>query len=159
MIKFYTLPVPDEMRIYNGETGVRAWNDATYSDGLPADWKTNNTEENIKKILQAPSSKFAFADKSAQTSYGLYVSDDSTEVMVVLKGLHQYKAASVSAGESAHITVAWFTHLYHMNVGLKGTPSGVLGVASLGVKSVTEGKTAVSSGATGWSVAGKGKRK
>ncbi len=157
MIKFYTLPVADEMRIYNGETGGRAWNDPTYLTGLPSDWKTNNTEENIKKILQAPSSKFAFANKDAQTSYSLYVSDDSKEIMVVLKGLHQYKAGSLAASESAHITVAWFTHLYHMNVGLKGTPSGVIGVASLGVKSVTEGKKAVSSEATGWSVVGKGK--
>jgi hypothetical protein len=150
VIKFHTLPVPTAMQVYNGETGGKAWNDASYSTGLPADWAANNTEAYIKQILQAPSSRFAFADKSAQASYALNVADSSTEVMIVLKGIHQYKSGTVGAAESAHITVAWFTYLYHLNVGLKGTGSGVIGVASLGVKSATEGKKAVSSEATGW---------
>jgi len=158
VIKFFTVPVPDEMQVYNGETGGIAWNDASYSTGLPSDWAACNTEAYIKKILQAGSSRFAFTDTSARSSYGLSVSDDSTEVMVVLKGLHQYKAGTVGASSSAHITVAWFTYLYHMNVGVTGVGSGVIGVASLGVKSVTEGKKAVSSEATGWTTVKKGKK-
>jgi hypothetical protein len=150
MIKFFTVPVSSDMKVYNGETGGKAWNDASYATGLPKDWAACNTEASIKKILQAGSSKFAFKDTTERSSYSLAVTDDSTEVMVVLKGIHQYQKQTVGASESAHITIAWFTYLYHMNVGVTGTGSGVVGVASLGVKSATAGTKSVSSEATGW---------
>ncbi len=145
------------MQVYNGETRGKAWNDASYSTGLPSDWAANNTEDNIKKILQSGSSRFAFADTSARASYVLNVGDNSEEVMIVLKGIHQYKAGTSGKGDSAHITIAWFTYLFHMNVGMLGTGSSTIGVAPLGVKSATEGKKAVSSEATGWTTVGKGK--
>jgi hypothetical protein len=150
MIVFHTLPVPTEMQVYNGETLGKAWDDAEYSVGLPSDWAANNTQANIKRILQAGSSRFAFTDMSARSSYALAVRDDSNETMIVLKGIHQYKPGKVGSAESAHITVAWFTYLYHLNVGVTGVGSGTVGVASLGVKSASEGKKAVSSEATGW---------
>ena len=159
MIKFYTVPVPEEMKVYNGETHGNAWNDEGYKDGVPADWWKNNTEAYIKKILQAKASQYAFTDKSAQTSFILAVQDTATEaVMVVLKGVHQYKAAKLGAPASAHITVAWFTHLYHLNVKELGTGTNPIGVANLGVNSATEGAKSVSSDATGWSTVDKGKR-
>jgi hypothetical protein len=154
MIQFFTLPAPTSMQVYNGETNGRAWNDPSYSGPpLPADWAANNTEARIKAILQANSSRFAFTG-DAQTTYVDAVKDSSTEVLIVLKGIHQFKLGGVTA-DSAHITVAWFTYLYHMNVRTVGTGSGTIGVAALGVKSATEGAKAVSSTATGWNVAGK----
>jgi hypothetical protein len=153
VIQFYTLPAAAEMQVYNGETGGRAWDDATYALGAPSDWSANNTEAHIKRILQARSSGFAFADTDARASYTLAVKDDSTDVMVVLKGVHQYKAGEKGALASAHITVAWFANLFHLNVGVTGVGSGVIGVASLGVRSATEGKLAKSSKATGWTTA------
>jgi hypothetical protein len=150
MIKFFTLPAPSAMQVYNGETSGKAWDDASYSVGLPTDWAANNTEASITKILQAKSSGFAFSDTKARASYVDAVSDSSNEVMIVLKGIHQYKAGTVGAIEAAHITIAWFTYLYHMNVSVTGVGSGVVGVAPLGVRSVTAGVKAVSSEATGW---------
>jgi len=155
VIKFYEAPIPTEMQVYNGETGGKDWNDASYTAGLPADWAANNTQAGIKKILQAFGSRYAFDEGGERTTYMEAVKDTSNEVMVVLKGIHQYKDPGVTAS-SAHITIAWFTYLFHLNVGVTGTGSGVIGVASLGVKSATAGEKSVSSAATGWSAVGKG---
>lgn len=155
MIEFYRLPAASEMQVYEGVTGGRAWNDASYSQGLPPDWAANNTEECIKEILRAKSSTFAFANLNERATYADAVQDGSTEKMIVLKGLHQYKAETVGAPASAHITVAWFTYVYHLNVRIGADGSKAPGVASLGVKSATQGTQAVSSAVTGWTVATK----
>jgi hypothetical protein len=155
LIKFYESPVPTEMQVYNGETGGRDWNDASYSTGLPTDWAANNTQARIKTILQAFGSRYAFPEGEPRTTYMDAVKDSSTEVMVVLKGIHQYIDPKLGAA-SAHITIAWFTFLYHVNVGVTGTGSGTIGVASLGVKTATAGAKSVSSAATGWSAVGRG---
>jgi hypothetical protein len=152
MIKFYTLPAPTEMQVYAGETGGRAWNDDSYKIGLPSDWAANNTEERIKAILQAKASQFAFstAEKALKAYYIDAVKDDSKEIIVVLKGIHQYLKPKVGI-ETAHITVAWYTNLCHFNV-KQITGSVAIGVAALGINGVTIGSTSVSSEATGWTV-------
>ena len=152
MIKFYTLPAPTEMGVYAGETGGRAWNDASYNTGLPDDWKTNNTEERIKAILQAKASQFAFSasERELKAYYIDAVRDESQEIIVVLKGIHQYQKPRVGV-ETAHITVAWYTNLCHFNI-KQITGSIAIGVAALGVNGVTIGAIALSSEATGWKV-------
>jgi hypothetical protein len=155
LIKFYEAPVPTEMQVYNGETGGRDWNNASYSIGLPTDWAANNTQTRIKTILQSLSSRFALPEGEARTTYMDVVKDTSTEIIVVLKGIHQYKDPKVGSA-TAHITVAWFTYLYHLNVAITGTGSGITGVASLGVRTATAGEKSVSSTATGWTAVGKG---
>jgi hypothetical protein len=155
LIKFYAAPVPTEMQVYNGETGGKDWNDASYSTGVPSDWAANNTETRIKTILQAFGSRYALPEGEERTTYMDVVKDTSTEIMVVLKGIHQYIDPK-SSSATAHITVAWFTYLYHLNVGITGTGSGTIGVASLGVNTATAGTKSVSSAATGWTAVGKG---
>ena len=155
MIAFYAAPISTAMQVYNGETGGNDWNDASYATGLPTDWAANNTEERIKAIIKAPASRFAFSDKIQQASYVTAVADTADDTLIVLKGIHQYEKATVGSSEFAHITVAWGTYLCHFNVGLLGTGSGTIGVAALGVKSVTQGTKSVSSAATGWTAVGK----
>lgn len=155
MIKFYTLPAPTEMQVYNGETKGKKWDDDDYAIGLPSDWTANNTEEHIKTILQAKASQYAFPSdqKTLQTYYIDAVKDTSTEIIVVLKGIHQYQKPKVGS-DFAHITVAWYANLCHFNVGMLGTGS-TIGRAALGVKSVSIGTTAISSDVTGWQVVSK----
>ena len=155
MIAFYAAPISTAMQVYNGETGGRDWNDASYATGLPTDWAANNTEERIKAIIKAPASRFAFADKIQQASYVTAVADTADDTLIVLKGIHQFAKATVGSSDAAHITVAWGTYLCHFNVGLLGTGSTTLGVAALGVRAVTQGTKSVSSAATGWTAVGK----
>lgn len=147
MIKFYEAPIDNSMKVYDGETKGKDWNDASYLDGLPKNFADKNTKEEIKKILQSKASAFAFPEKE-RNYFVAAVSDESNEaIMVVLKGLHQREI--INGIELAHITVAWTATLWHLYVKVNGT-------GALSVHKVSEGGKAVSSEATGWTVVGKG---